>query len=113
MLLWVKSALTPQEIRDRLMSSDSEFQRRLVEYLEGVHNGEFLSSSVDEVKERLDYMHVDDEHPTAVETMAVPPPTCVSDNSCNTKSECGKCLSWKEQFVNTVNELLFRCNTHR
>ncbi|KAH7904091.1 hypothetical protein BJ138DRAFT_967204, partial [Hygrophoropsis aurantiaca] len=111
---WIKSSLTPQEIRDRLMASDSEFQKRMVEYLEGVHCGEFLSSTSQEVKDRLDFLVVDETLPTAVETMAVPPPVCTSDNGCVTNGDtCKECTSWDDHFKNTTNELLFRCNTHR
>ncbi|KAH7904613.1 hypothetical protein BJ138DRAFT_1138502 [Hygrophoropsis aurantiaca] len=114
MLLWIKSSLTPQEIRDRLMASDSEFQRRMVEYLEGVHSGEFLSgSTMEEVKERIDHLRVDDDRPTAVETLAVPPPTCASDAECHAANNCGECNLWMDHFKNTTNELLFRCNVHK
>lgn len=43
LLLWIDGALSPQEIRDRLMADDSSFQKDLIEYLEGVHKGEFLT----------------------------------------------------------------------
>ncbi|KAH7903752.1 hypothetical protein BJ138DRAFT_981909, partial [Hygrophoropsis aurantiaca] len=109
MLLWIKSALTPQEIRDRLMSADADFQRLLVEYLEGVHCGEFINSSMDQVRDRLDCTRVDEDLPTAVETMATPP-ICAADTDCTDMADCERCLLWKEQFINTVNELLFRCN---
>jgi hypothetical protein len=33
LLLWIMSSLTPQEIRDRIIDSDSEFQQQLVDYL--------------------------------------------------------------------------------
>ena len=39
MLLWIKNALTPQEIRDRIMNPTSDFQRAMVEYLESAHKG--------------------------------------------------------------------------
>jgi hypothetical protein len=43
MLLWIKGALTPQEIRDKIMDPTSDFQKKMVEYLEGVHMGEFIT----------------------------------------------------------------------
>lgn len=39
-LLWVKNALTPQEIRDKLMDNDSKFNTELIRYLESAHKGE-------------------------------------------------------------------------
>ncbi len=41
LLLWISNALSPQQIRDRLTNSDSEFQEKMVNYLETCHVGEF------------------------------------------------------------------------
>jgi Helitron helicase-like domain at N-terminus len=43
LLLWIKAAFSPQKISDRIMDSSSDFQQKLVEYLESVHIGEFLN----------------------------------------------------------------------
>ena len=51
MLLWILNSLSPQEIRDRIMDSSSDFQKKIVEYLEIVHVGEFMTGTMDEVKE--------------------------------------------------------------
>ncbi|RXW14064.1 hypothetical protein EST38_g11791 [Candolleomyces aberdarensis] len=53
MLIWVTSALTPQEVRDRLLGEDSEFKQGLVAYLESCHQGEFINGSLDEVRSRF------------------------------------------------------------
>src|SRR5882724_4346307 len=37
MLLWILNSLSPQEIRDQIMDPNSDFQKRIVEYLESVH----------------------------------------------------------------------------
>lgn len=50
LLLWIAGALSPQEIRDRLVSKDSVFQQELIQYLESVHQGEFLTGSMDSVR---------------------------------------------------------------
>ena len=49
-ILWIKGLLTPQQIRDRLTSKDSTFQKSLIEYLNGCHNGEFLKGVQAEVE---------------------------------------------------------------
>jgi len=41
MLLWIANSLTPQEIRDRILDPLSDFQKKMVEYLESVCAGEF------------------------------------------------------------------------
>ncbi|KAH7905165.1 hypothetical protein BJ138DRAFT_982195, partial [Hygrophoropsis aurantiaca] len=113
MLVWIKSALSPQAIRDRLMDPSSLFQKKMVEYLEGVHIGEFISSSSEEVKSMLDNKMVDDTLPTAVETMPVPPPVCKAEPQCSEAKNCNTCVSWVQYFKDTTNEILMRCNTHR
>ncbi|KAH7903741.1 hypothetical protein BJ138DRAFT_1138679 [Hygrophoropsis aurantiaca] len=113
-LVWIKSALSPQTIRDQLMDPNSDFQKLMVEYLEGVHKGEFVSSSANEVKEMLDHKMVDDSIPTAVESMPIPPAVCTAATPCKKgKAICDTCVSWVSQFADTVNEILLRCNTHR
>ena len=50
LLLWVVSALSPQEIHDKLLNQDSEFQKALILYLENVHRGEFLTGNLEQVR---------------------------------------------------------------
>jgi len=47
------NSLSPQEIRDKIMDPNSEFQKEMVEYLESVHVGEFMTGTVDEVKDQV------------------------------------------------------------
>src|SRR6202453_2196297 len=49
LLLWIRGAFTPQEIRDRIMDPNSDFQKEMVMYLEGVHQGEFITGTIDDV----------------------------------------------------------------
>jgi hypothetical protein len=53
LLLWISGPLTPQEIRDRIMDVNSDFQKKIVEYLESVCVGEFLTSPKIDVSERV------------------------------------------------------------
>jgi hypothetical protein len=50
LLLWIRGALTPQEIRDKIMDPNSDFQKLMVEYLEGVHQGEFITGNMESVR---------------------------------------------------------------
>ena len=52
-VLWICNALSPQEIRDKLMNEDGEFQESLIKYLEGCHKGEFLTGTREEVQSRI------------------------------------------------------------
>lgn len=53
MLLWIKNALSPQEIRNKLMNGDSIFQTSLIQYLESCHNGEFATGSYDDISSHI------------------------------------------------------------
>jgi len=50
MLLWIEGAMSPQKIRERLMSRDSDFEQALKSYLEAAHAGEFMSGSMEDVR---------------------------------------------------------------
>jgi hypothetical protein len=52
MLLWIMNSLLPQEIKDRIMDPNSDFQKRIVEYLKSVHVGEFMTGTMDEVQKK-------------------------------------------------------------
>ena len=55
MLLWIKNACSPQEIRDKLLDSLSCFSKELVAYLESCHSGNYLDASFDEVKSAVNF----------------------------------------------------------
>ncbi|KIP01808.1 hypothetical protein PHLGIDRAFT_26855 [Phlebiopsis gigantea 11061_1 CR5-6] len=83
MLVWLKNSLTPQEIRERIVDPNSDFQKRIVEYLESVHMGEFIDTTMDQMF-----------------------------SSDRDDCDCANCASWWDYFTHTVNELLWRCNVH-
>jgi hypothetical protein len=45
-LLWIENSLTPQEICNKILDSTSDFQEKMVEYLESVCAGEFLTGTM-------------------------------------------------------------------
>jgi len=52
-VIWIKNALSPQEIRDKLMDNNSEFQKSLITYLEGCQKGEFLTGTMEDIKSKI------------------------------------------------------------
>ncbi|RPD52446.1 hypothetical protein L227DRAFT_481424, partial [Lentinus tigrinus ALCF2SS1-6] len=60
MLVWIESALTPQEVRDCIMDPESDFQRKMVEYLESVHKGKFLDGDMESVAAQVQEQKVKD-----------------------------------------------------
>ncbi|EKM48996.1 uncharacterized protein PHACADRAFT_107790 [Phanerochaete carnosa HHB-10118-sp] len=113
MLIWIKHSLTPQEIRDKIMDSESEFQRRMVAYLESVHIGEFIGKTMTEVADDLEMEKAKNpsrQNPTTTLPKFIPSP-CGDDcqQLCTT---CQSSMSWWKQFTKTVNKLLFLTNVH-
>ncbi|KAJ7305398.1 hypothetical protein DFH08DRAFT_646198, partial [Mycena albidolilacea] len=128
MLVWIKSALSPQEIRDRLLSPDADFQKDLVAYLESCHVGEFLTGTMEEVKAKVPYhstarkgLHdvIDHEEykPVPVrysdptQTMPIPPPPlCDCDNAmCEA---CAQSTEWWANLSEITDNLILRSNVH-
>ncbi|KAK6996784.1 hypothetical protein R3P38DRAFT_2380789, partial [Favolaschia claudopus] len=130
MLIWIKGALSPQQIRDKLMDPDGVFQKEMIAYLELCHVGEFLTGNMAEVKARVPYrpkrregLHdiVWDEEtkPNPVrytdptQTLpSAPPPECTvncSDESC---SLCQNLQQWWRDHAETVDDLILRSNVH-
>ncbi|KAK7022652.1 hypothetical protein R3P38DRAFT_2485560, partial [Favolaschia claudopus] len=130
MLIWIKHALSPQELRDRLLDDDGEFQKAMVAYLESCHVGEFLTGTMDEVKTKVPYLPqsrkgLHDIMPDAPEiqiplryedptqTLPTPPPPLCDEGQC--EADCGVCEELNEWWVNqkeTVDDLILRSNVH-
>ena len=112
MLLWIKGCLSPQEVRDRVMDPNSDFQRRLIEYLESVHVGEFLTGSQTEVLGNVAQASKSATYLDPTQTLPQPPP-----KHCKTKCGCcKKCKAveaWNEGYLTEVDDLLSKSNIHR
>jgi len=111
LLLWISGALTPQEIRDRIMDVNSDFQKKLVEYLESVCVGEFLTGPKIDVSERVGVASQASDYLEPTFTLPTPPPRPCGD-------QCGDCSCekdqelWWQEFESTVDDVLLRSNQH-
>jgi hypothetical protein len=117
LLIWVLGGMTPQDVRNKIIAKDTEFERKLVEYLERSHKGEFLTGSMSSVREKVasksgktvdEYeSESDNEEKCELDpTMTLPIPPRqppISDEAKHT---------WREQMKSTVDELVFRMNRH-
>src|ERR1700728_1611209 len=112
MLLWILNSLSPQEIRDKIMDPNSDFQKKIVEYLESVHVGEFMTGTMDEVKEQVDENMKVEEHRDPTQTLPAAPPE-PTDCNCNKCESCESTTNWWQNFKNTVDDLILRSNVHK
>ena len=115
MLIWIKHSLSPQEIRDKIMDPESDFQKKIVEYLEATHIGEFMDKTLAEVEHDICTEEVEKpqrQSPVNTEPVAAPAHTC----NCLIEHICDACIKytdWWSYFKQTVNELLYCSNRHR
>ena len=116
MLLWIKGYLNPQELRDKIMNNDEAWQRRLFEYLESCHSGEFITGSHAEVSERLEEEKAKEGYVDPTQTLPDPPPNkCRQDHKGTEALQCKGCkdmTDWEEKYKMTVDDLLHRSNVH-
>ena len=112
LLLWIRNCLSPQEIRKRLLDPDSDFQRHLIEYLESIHIGEFLTGTQSKVAERVAKASQAENYLDPTQTLPQPPP-----GSCQlTCGKCYKCKSqiiWDQKYRREIDDLLLKSNVHR
>jgi hypothetical protein len=113
LLLWIKNALSPQDIRDKIMDPESDFQKAMVEYLEAVHKGEFLDGKLEDVVEKIDKYQKNPDYVPPTKTMPeAPPPPCPERNACDACDNCKDLTSWWSCFKSTVDDLVKRSNLH-
>ena len=62
------------------MDPESDFQKKMVEYLESSHMGEFISGSLADVNHNLDNAELDNKYRNPTETLPVPPPPGCNQN---------------------------------
>ncbi|KAF9455717.1 hypothetical protein BDZ94DRAFT_1293114 [Collybia nuda] len=114
MLLWLKGALSPQEIRDRILDPTSDFQKKIVEYLESVHIGEFMTGSMQDVKDQVDENQEFKSYKDPTQILPDPPPPMCTQKECS-DDDCSKCKkldTWWEKFEETVDDIVLRSNVH-
>jgi Helitron helicase-like domain at N-terminus len=114
MLIWIVSSLSPQQIRDKIMNPNSDFQCKIIDYLESVHVGEFLTGTLDEVKNKVTQLTTNISYKNPTEVLPLAPPTvCIShdvkSNDCN---QCANLDIWWNQFNNTVDNIVLSTNVH-
>src|ERR1700677_3212650 len=113
MLLYLKGSLTPQQIRDKIMDPTSDFQQKIVEYLEGVHIGEFITGTMEDVQSRVDTeMAQNKNYQDPTQTLPEPPSPLCKDGDCENCCVCKHLNTWWDKFRHIVDDLILRSNVH-
>jgi hypothetical protein len=108
LLLWISGSLTSQEIRDKIMDVNSDFQKRLVEYLESLCVGQFMTGSKSEVSANVS------EHDNYIDPTYTLPEVPAYCSWC--KGHCTfqhvEQTRWWEKFKTCVDDILLHSNIH-
>ncbi|KAA1478949.1 hypothetical protein DENSPDRAFT_861946 [Dentipellis sp. KUC8613] len=119
MMVWIKKALTPQEIRDRILDANSTFQKQLVEYLEAAHAGEFIGGTMEEIEGVIrakNETHADRQDPTTCLPMPPPKKCNVHRDKSSQEMDCTECIAyhtWEKMYTETIDEILYLSNRHK
>ena len=104
-----KGSLNPQEMRDKTMSSCSKWQKKLIDWLENCHTGDFLTGTHVDVGKKAIENAKSDNYSDPTETMPDShPPKCKTIHSID-EFPCKACKnldSWWSKFKHTVDDLL-------
>ncbi|KAJ7767252.1 hypothetical protein B0H16DRAFT_1308832, partial [Mycena metata] len=123
--MWVINALSPQEIRDRLLGPNSVFRDKLARYLESAHRAEYFHGSRDAVitKRKVEPLPLDadsdeeidlssDYRPPTQTLPRAPPLPCVSKKCAHQCLDCIRRKKWWRNYRLQVDDLLVRSNVH-
>lgn len=114
MLVWVSCALSPQEVKDKLLADDSEFLEELIRYLDSCQLGEFLTGTMRDMDKFNESGASKEPDPTqllpAVAPVGVNTSCSGSDCACD---RCADFRSWTAHYFETVDHVLYRSNVHK
>ena len=110
-MLWIKGNLTPQEMRDLILDANSEFQQKIIEWIESCQVGEFLTGTQNEVLQRVQHMTDASGYKDPTETLPEAPPT-LCPMQCNKCQQCVYVETWWKKFELEVDDIVSKSNIH-
>lgn len=111
LLLWIEGCLSPQQVRDKIMDSQSDFRKKMVEYLESVHTGDFVTGTKQDVVQMVHSKKNSPGYQEVVKQLPKPPPEWCQEQ-CGTCKRCVEYSHWETHFKEEFDELLLTCNIH-
>ncbi|KAF9063030.1 hypothetical protein BDP27DRAFT_1155612, partial [Rhodocollybia butyracea] len=111
MLLWIRGAFSPQEIHDRLLDSNSTFNKNLVSYLESTFSGDFITGNKIEVEVLSETIAAleGSELPTHSIPVAVPAACKLHCHNCRF---CKANEHWWIRYQQHTDYILYKSNLH-
>ena len=112
MLLWLKGAYSPQQIRDRILDPNSTFLTNIIAYLESAFAGDFIFGSMSEVKAMVNdsYGNTENLHLPTHQLPTPVPHAC--QNQCGMCENCNENRNWWKTYQKEVDFILLKSNVH-
>ena len=111
LLLWIKGNLTPQEMHKLILDPNSDFQQKIVAWIESCQMGEFLTGTQIEVLKAVQENAKLSDYKDPTETLPeAPPPVC--STQCDSCKKCLDSESWWNKFKDIVDDIISRSNIH-
>jgi hypothetical protein len=112
-LLWLIGNLTSQEMRNQILDVNSDFQKKIIAWIESCQVGEFLTGTHQEVMNKVHKREIVMDYKNPPETMPIPPSMCKMQHkkgeNCVT---CDNLDKWWDNFAETVDDLICKSNVH-
>lgn len=140
LLLWIKGALAPEEVRDMIKIGQDGFETSLLEYLEACHDGEYATGTHEEVVARhplrcrdklfgtindevfpqgesLVEVQDDSGYRDPTKTLPTPPPSkCITSHhnaeEVESCSDCKLLTDWRAAYNLQTDDLRAKLNRH-
>ena len=93
--------MRPEEIQKRLLDPNSDIRKKMINWLESVHTGDFQTGSFDDVAERVIQKSKDKLYKDLTQMLPKAPSQENSDDT-----------SWNKHFKEDVDDLLLKSNVH-
>ena len=113
MLIWIRGTCTPEEARLQIMEPESLFRKKLLEYLESCHAGDFLSGPMENVANAVKTASEKADYKNPTETLPEPPPPSCHNPLRDGCSSCNELSAWTSKYQLTVDDLLLKSNVHK
>lgn len=103
MMIWIKSSLTPQEIRDKILDVNSDFRKKMIEYLESCFSGDFMTGNKETVANKVAEESSKPDYQDPTQTLPEIAPSSEDSSLWN---------DWYNRFKTIVDDLLLKSNLH-
>ena len=115
MLIWIKGCLNPKEMRSKILDKNSKWQKKVIDYLESCHTGDFLTGSQEEVIKEVTTNSRLEGYFDPTQTNPDSPPSMCKKKHETVDDNCKACLqssTWWQKFKRIVDDLILKSNVH-